>query len=122
MTPPADTGRPPDAPPSRRPHALLLAFGVLGGPSAWASHLGVSYYLVPRACAEGTALALHLATVAAVGVTVAALVVAGRLRAGAGAGDAPVRALGTLGLLLGWLFLAATLAEGIPALFVAPCR
>lgn len=124
MTAPPPPDRAPPTRASARPHPLVLGFAVLGGPAAWGAHLSLSYYLVPRACAGGTALVLHLVTLATAAVAVAAVVVAGRLRADADADgrDAPLRALATIGVLLGLLFLVATLVEGIPALVVGPCR
>lgn len=107
---------------SPRPSPILVAFAVLGAPAAWGAHLGLSYYAVPRACATGTTLWLHVITVATAAVAVGAMLAAGRLRAGPGGRDEVRRSLGTVGLLLGALFLGATLVEGIPVLLVDPCR
>lgn len=118
MTSPAST--PPNAP--ARPSPWLVAFAVLGSPAAWVTHLALSYYVVPRACAAGTSLGLHLVTVGTAAVAVAAIVAAARLRAGADGADGVLRTLATVGLLVGALFLLATLVEGIPVAFVDPCR
>lgn len=111
----------PPAAPRPRPSPWLVAFATAGAPAAWLVHLSLSYYLVPRACA-GSPVWLHLVTLVTAAVAVAAIAAAARVRAGAGPSDVALRYLGALGLLVGVLFLAATLAEGLPALLIDPCR
>lgn len=106
--------------PDRAPRSpWLLAFALGGGPVAWLVHLSLSYYLVPRACAAGTSLGLHLVTLASAAVAVAAVVASRRVRAG---DDPRGRFLGTLGVLVGVLFLAAVLVEGLPVALIDACR
>lgn len=115
MTPPADPAR------ERRPGSLRLAFAALGAPAAWAAHLGFSYLLVPESCRWGTDLVLHLVTVAAALVAVAATVTASRVLRGAG-DDASARFVGVGGVAVGLLFLAAVLVEGLLPFLLDPCR
>lgn len=103
-----------------RPGPWSLAFAVLGAPGAWLAHLSLSYLLVPRACGSGTSLWLHLVTAVTAAVALAATVVAARIRA-ASTATVP-QFVGTLGLFVGTLFLVATLVEGLPVLFIDPCR
>jgi hypothetical protein len=112
-----------DPAPARRRRPASLGFAVLGAPAAWAAHLGLSYFIVPRACATGTTLWLHLVTAATAGVALAATVLAVQVRAGGRArDDAGARFLGALGIVIGALFFAATLVEGLPVVFIDPCR
>src|SRR5438045_9636248 len=53
-----------------------LWFGVLGGPIIWAAHLQILYCLVPVYCRTGSALWMHVTSVACVMISVAAGVTA----------------------------------------------
>lgn len=98
---------------------------VLGGPVWWATHLGVSYWLVPRACEWGAEWPLHAATVVLVGLCARAALSGVQVwRAAAGAEDPAAGRdvfLGRLGLALAVFFGAVTLAEGMPAMVMGPC-
>lgn len=92
-----------------------LWFALLGAPVAWLVHLGLSYLLVPHACAAGSAAMLHVVTVVTVVAGAGALATAWRRR---GAGDA---FLGLVGVAISLLFVAVTLLEGIQPVLVDPC-
>lgn len=112
-----------------------LWFGALGGFTAWAAHLGVSYALVPYVCGTGREWALHLATAALAAVAATATGVAWRARSrlgedggGAGDGEEAGRKLGRQrflavgGILLSGFFLGLILVEGLPALIMDACE
>lgn len=103
-----------------------LWFGLLGGPLAWAGHLGVAYYLVPDACAAGSSALLHVVTFVAVAVAVAAIASAWRVRRAAHPSDDGIASergafAGVVGLALSSLFLLVILMEGLPPLLIDPC-
>ncbi len=50
----------------------LLWFGILGGPVMWGTHETVSYLMVPYVCATGMVFLLHVVTIVAVLITLAA--------------------------------------------------
>lgn len=103
-----------------RPAAHVLVLAVLGAPGAWAAHLGVSYLIVPESCRAGTPGWLHLVTALAVVAAAACTATAWRVLHGAD-GDRPLRLLGGLGLVVGLLFTAAVLVQGLLVLLVDPC-
>ena len=70
MTAPADLG----------PHPGWRWFAMLGGMSAYAAHLLVTYWSLPAACAYATRVPLYLATVALAAVAAAATIVGWRQR------------------------------------------
>lgn len=111
------------SPPRRddSPHRGRLAFAVGGAPAAWATHLGISYLIVPESCRWGTVAGLHAVTVVTLAVAVASLVVAGRLRSAAD-GDGDAAFAGTAGLIIGAIFLVAIVAEGMLPFLLDPCR
>src|SRR5919198_623703 len=67
---------------------LPQSFGVLGGHVAWSVQLLTSYVLVGVACATGRVVLLHLVTLSAALVSVAAWVVAVRTWGRVGASEA----------------------------------
>lgn len=98
---------------------------VFGGPVWWGTHLGITYWLVPRACAWGAEWPLHLATVVLVALCARAGLSGVQVwRAAAGADDPAAGRdvfLGRFGLALAVFFGAVTLAEGVPAMVMGPC-
>lgn len=105
-----------DAPPRGR-----LAFAVGGAPAAWATHLAVSYLIVPESCRWGTVVGLHAVTAVTLAVALASLVVAARLRS-APDGENDTGFAGTAGLVIGGVFLVAIVAEGLLPFLLDPCR
>ena len=99
---------------------------VFGPPVWWACHLGVSYWLVPRACRWGTAWPLHALTVVLL-LLIARAMLSGvqLLQAGKAGGDQPGAArdifIGWIGVVFALFFGAVTIAEWIPALYLNPC-
>jgi hypothetical protein len=102
---------------------------VLGGAFAWAIALGAQYGLVEVACGTGSTLPLHLATLAALLLALAALAVARRVwrRAAsespdAGGGPLPrSRFMAGLGLMASGYFTLVILAQWLGSLFLHPC-
>jgi hypothetical protein len=113
------------------PRALLgQGAAVLGGPLVWLAQFQLNYALVPRMCAAGTALPLHLVFVVALLLVAGAGLLAWRTWRTAGAGwpssdeGGPVgrsRLLGALGLMTSTLFSLVILAQWIPTFIVDPC-
>ena len=103
-----------------------LWFGLLGSPLAWGIHLGLSYWLVPRACAFGEVW-LHLATVVSLllgGVAVWAAQRTWSSGRGAHAGEATGacnRFLGATGMIIAILFIGAILMQGLQPLLLDAC-
>jgi hypothetical protein len=101
---------------------------VLGGPAWWALHLGGMYWLIPRACTWGTSTALHLFTVAVLGLMARAAlsgVQLHRAAAEAATTDDPTAArdrfLAWTGLAMTVLFTFVVVAEWLPATQLDPC-
>jgi hypothetical protein len=101
---------------------------VVGGPLWWGMHLGLTYWLVPRACAWQAEWPLHLVTVTALALIGRAWLSGAQLVRGARLADPAVDRTAQRDLFLGWtgillavLFGAATLYEGIPGAIIDPC-
>lgn len=101
---------------------------VVGGPLWWAMHLGLTYWLVPRACRWQAEWPLHLATVAAVLLCARAWLSGAQLVRGSRLADPTVDRTAQRDLFLGWtgmllaiLFGAVVLYEGIPNAIIDPC-
>lgn len=115
---------------SRLTGALALWFGLLAAPLAWTLHLFISYGLVPVTCDRGSKLLLGVVTGAAAIISVAAAWVSWRIwqrtRMDSTTELGGVRGrdafLGLAGAALSLLFLALILVEGIPDIFLDPCR
>ena len=113
------------------PRALLRqGAATLGGPLVWLAQFELNYALVPRMCAAGTTLPLHLVFVGSLLLVAGAGLLAWRTWRTAGAewpGSAeggPVgrsRLLGALGLMTSALVFLVILAQWIPAFLVDPC-
>ncbi|CAN5563530.1 hypothetical protein BH23CHL2_BH23CHL2_20000 [soil metagenome] len=107
----------------------LLWFGVLGAPTAWSVHLGLSYFLVYILCGTGYTWLLHIVTLAMAVVAAAALYVALQQRGVAAERDPErrddhwdrVQFMGRLGAWMSGLFGAAVIAGGIPIFFLDLC-
>ncbi|MEX1177983.1 MAG: hypothetical protein WEB09_05940 [Nitriliruptor sp.] len=101
---------------------------LIGGPVWWATHLGLTYWLVPRACEWQATWPLHLVTIVTVALCGRAWLSAVQVLRGARladpAQDPTARRdiyLGWIGILLAIFFGAVTLYEGIPAVILNPC-
>jgi hypothetical protein len=117
--------------PLRSEHANMRAgwFALLGGNAGWSLHLLLGYLSVSLYCHPGAAF--HLAGMSGFVLTFAALT----LTTLAIAGWATVTGwhiwqqegaswhgfLGLMGMMLGGLFAATILLQGMPILFVQPC-
>lgn len=97
------------------------------GPHWWATHLGLTYLVVPQTCDLGLAWTLHLLTaVTALGCLSGWWVSRGVIRCANGFREVDPYArrdayLGWIGVFLCLLFLAVVLMEGTPAFFLSPC-
>ncbi len=106
-----------------------LWFGVLGGIGAWAAHLGLSWRLVGYACTHDSTLWLHVVTLVAALITLAALVTAWtRWRSAAGEVDSAASVsvetnqfMGLLGTIVSALFLLLILVEGVGPFVLEAC-
>lgn len=99
---------------------LLLWFAALGGAVAWSLHLLLIYGFQSVACALGTALAIHLLTVALAAIAAASVYVSIGIWRDA-SGSAARRWVGLASLLLNAIFLFSIVVQGLPALIVDPC-
>jgi hypothetical protein len=109
-----------------RTSLALLAAG-----TAWAVHLVLSYFLAWAGCArdDGALLVVrHLATVAAAGVALGAVIQAVRASGspaaeayGAHEQAAEHRYVAHLSIVLGLVFLFAIVMTGAASLFLSPC-
>lgn len=113
------------------PHRLLaLWFGMLGPPVIWAIRFGVSYVLVPYACARAGVMVLQLVTLVALLATAWAGVVAARHWRGTGKSaqvefgglEARARFMALFGILSSGLFFLVIAAEGLAVFFIDPCQ
>ncbi len=106
---------------------LRLIVALWSGPHWWATHLGLTYLVVPETCEYGLEWTLHLITVGtALGCAVGWWVSRGVVRRAAAHRDVDRYArrdayLGWIGVFMSVFFLAVTLMEGVPALFLSPC-
>jgi hypothetical protein len=107
-----------------------LWFGALGGPIGWTLRLLISYPLVYPACAMGTVLLLHLVTLVAALITLAAAFVSWQCRKLAQQGEwveagepSEQRAsfMAHFGVFNSSLFTLAILAEGLMNFLLDPC-
>jgi len=109
---------------------LLLWFGVLAGPAAWAINQTISYLFVPWACASGTRLMLHLVTIASLLLAFAGAIVAWRCwrksgaewhtAAGGVVGRSRFMALG--GFALSLMFVLVIASQGYTSFVLSPCH
>jgi hypothetical protein len=104
-----------------------LVVAVFLSPHSWAMHLGLTYLVVPEVCAADATWVLHTITVGtAAGCALGSYVAWRLLRHAEPFRRADLKArrdhyVGWLGFSMGLFFLAVTLAEGVPALFISPC-
>lgn len=109
---------------------LLQWLGVLAGPIAWALQLQINYMLVPRACATGRELPLHLVTFGALLLALAGAALAWRngkrLPRGQTDEGEPVatrsRFMSISGLVLSLAFALVIVALEIPTWVLGPCE
>lgn len=109
---------------------LALWFGMLGPPVIWGIRFGVSYALVPYACARAGVMVLQLVTLVALLGTAWAGVVAGRhwratgksTQVELGGPEARARFMALFGLLSSALFFLVMAAEGLAVFFIDPCQ
>lgn len=106
---------------------IRLIVVLWSGPHWWATHLGLTYLVVPETCMYGLEWTLHLITVGTAAGCVVGWWVSRRLLQHANHHrevDRYARRDAYLawgGIFLGLFFLAVTLMEGVPALFLSPC-
>lgn len=105
-----------------------LAFGLLGGPTAWMARLLISFPLIPYACETGHLWLLHLVALVFTAVATAALVVSARYRkdrirsrAGSDLRRGRDRFLATLAVALSFGSLLAIALESLAIAFIDPC-
>ncbi|MFL5574993.1 MAG: hypothetical protein ACJ79S_03355 [Gemmatimonadaceae bacterium] len=104
--------------------------GLLLAPATFFAHLQIAYVLVPRVCAHGGEVWIHVAGVASVVLAAVGALVAWRVweRAGRGApgdggGPAPrARFLAVIGVAESALFVLLLLAQWLAAFFISPCQ
>jgi len=109
---------------------LAMWTGVLGPPLIFLAHLEVAYMMVPVACDAGTLLMAHATMVIAVGLAVAAGMLAMRpvrRHGGEWPDDSASllgrdRFLGVLGGLVSAFVVIALIAQWLPMFFLSPCR
>lgn len=99
---------------------------VSGGLIWWATHLGASYWLIPRTCELGDRWPLHVLTLVLLGLIARAWLSGLQImRAGRAATDEPGANrdvfIGWVGMLLSVFFAAVTIAEWVPVFFMNPC-
>lgn len=120
------------APESATVSKLLLWFGFLGGPVAWALHLGVRYPLVPVACRHDLEIAMHVVTVVCASGAVGAALAGWKVHRSAERSLAEVPGNGTRvaerqsflgrgGVIMAVFFLFTILAEALASAFEHPC-
>lgn len=103
-----------------------LAFGIAGAPLAFGAQLQIGYALVPWACDRGTGSLLHLVSLAAAAVAIAAFLTARRAgRDLAEPEDSRFRQrrefLSKIGMWSSAFFLLVIVALEIPNLMLGPC-
>lgn len=113
-----------------------LWFGVLGAPVVWGARLVASYALVAPVCRGGGGLVLHLASAAALGVSLIALLVAWRSYQATRPAERPpaeragpvdpwvldrARFMAVLGLLMSAFFALVIVAEWSGVFVTDPC-
>jgi hypothetical protein len=110
---------------SERTEIAVLLYALTAGVVWWFIHLLVSAAVVPAACDRGLVWVINVLTVVTAGGAVTAIVASEVLRRW----DSPValandrnRVLGLTGVLINIAALALILLEGVPPLFLSPCR
>jgi hypothetical protein len=109
---------------------LLLWFGILGGPTAWVFHIGLSYLSVPFVCTTGLVIVLHVITALAAlgaGASAAVAVAAWWLNGGAEETDlGGVRGrtafMSVVGIMMSLLFLLVILVESTGNYYLPACE
>ncbi len=109
----------------RSPDRLLI-FAFILGPMAALTHLGVSYTLVPTACAQQTKTILHLCTVAFLIVAAIAAAISWRIYSGFADAEGVlsrvrIRWLSTMSLILAISSGVIILAMEIPNILLRSC-
>ncbi|MEX1163051.1 MAG: hypothetical protein WEB03_05675 [Nitriliruptor sp.] len=101
---------------------------VFGGPIWWGTHLGGTYWLVPRACEWGTTWPMHTLTIAMLLLCGRAWLSGVQVLRGAQLADPEADRtaqrdvfIGWAGILLSILFGAVVLYEGVPGLILDAC-
>jgi hypothetical protein len=108
---------------------LLQWFGVLGGPTAWATSLTAAYGMVPGACGMSTTVLLQVVCAVALAASLSAAFVSWRILVRAGgvarldAQDPMSRSrfMAATGALSGLLFSLAIAAQWLTILVLHPC-
>ncbi|QBI18381.1 hypothetical protein ER308_01535 [Egibacter rhizosphaerae] len=109
------------------PHPGWRWFALLGGMSAYALHLIVSYYALPAVCAYATRMPLYVATVIALAVAAGATVAGWRhRRIPPGDPEDPrlerQRFMSRAGVVLSLVATLTIIAAGAATLLFDPCQ
>lgn len=114
---------------TKGPGVVELWFGVLAGPLAALTQLEANYALVLWACGTGREWSLHLVSLLALLVTVAAGLIAfynwRRVRANLEDGGGPVsrsRLMAGVGALISALISLVIIAQWLPVFIYGPCE
>jgi hypothetical protein len=125
---------PADAPlpliPSSPANLFALWWGILIGPLAWATDLGISYPIEQSLCRFNQAWGFHAITVCALALAVSGVLVARRElalvpRVPGEERPRPIarsRFMAQLGIALSVLFIIVILGEWVPKLGINPCQ
>jgi hypothetical protein len=125
---------PPDAPlapnPSSPANLFALWWGILIGPLAWATDLGISYPITHSLCAFNIAWGFHAITLCTIALAVSGGVVARRelaLVPRVPGEELPrplerSRFMAQLGIAASVLFMIVIIAESVPKLGMSPCQ
>jgi hypothetical protein len=110
---------------STRREIVTLSYALTGGVVWWMAHLLVTAAVVPAACAHGIVWLLNAITVvtaAGAGTAIAAAEVIRRWQSPVAMANGRNRVLGLTGVLINAISLALIILEGVPTLFIGPCR
>lgn len=123
-------GVPPAPSPSSPANLFALWWGILIGPLAWATDLGISYPITQSLCAFNHAWGFHAITVCTLALAVSGALVARRElalvpRVPGEKLPRPIersRFMAQLGIALSVLFMIVILAESVAKLGISPCQ
>lgn len=109
----------------QRREMLLLGYALTGGVVWWIAHLCVTAAVVPAACAHDIVWvlnALTIVTAVGAGSAILASEVIRRWESPVAMANQRNRVLGLTGVLINSISLTVILLEGVPTLFIGPCR
>ncbi len=109
-------------------NTLLLYYGVLAGPLAWAGDEGLSYMLDQHACSTGHYYVLHVITILAILICVSGVLISLQQLSAAGGGSeegGSVRDraffMARLGVAMSIGFTLVIIALAVPRWVLSPC-